>query len=75
MKKISYKNFKGQKAMFDMVKNSLREGEHFWERAANMEERFYRKHGVTCFHVRFDTGRRIMKTYYPEWAKANGYIT
>ena len=72
--KYYQRTFAGQKKIFDMVKDSLREGEHFFDHANNMFERYHRKNGTTCFYLRMDMARMIMKRYYPEWAKENHYI-
>ena len=70
----SYKGFRGQKKMFDIVKNSMHEDETFWERACYISDRIYRKHGVDCFEIKISYARQIMKKYYPEWAKEQHLI-
>ena len=58
--KYYQRTFAGQKKIFD--------------HANDMFERYHRKHGTTCFYLRMDMARMIMKRYYPEWAKENHYI-
>lgn len=61
--KKNYRAYTSQVKIVKCVLDNLQDDENFWERAEQISERIYRKHGVYCFCVRYDMAKRIAKNF------------